>query len=273
MEPIAETIWDKQLTDPSLGRKGKPRQSGLTMIIDKGLGWTQFKDLLELASDYIDFIKLGFGTAVLTPLPVLQKKLETAHQYDVHLYPGGTFFEAAYHQKAIHHYLRTLSEIGFDWVEISDGTITLNERERRDAIAQARTHSFRVITEIGKKEKGSVTPSSQIVEIFHQDREQGAEYIILEGRESGENVGIFNSKGDVDTRYVQEVHRQVDPSRIWWECPQSAQQITILKLLGADTNLGNIPAQEVLSVESLRRGLRSDTFFTFGNGIREGSLL
>ncbi|PTX53912.1 phosphosulfolactate synthase [Melghirimyces profundicolus] len=273
MEPITEANWERGLLDPSLEREGKPRTNGLTMMIDKGMGVSAFRDILELASDYIDFIKLGFGTAILTPVPVLREKLNLAREHRVHLYPGGTFFEAAHVQGRMEHYFETLAQIGFDWVEISDGTILLNSAERAAAINEARSHSFRVITEIGKKKKGSVTPVSELVETFHRDRENGADYIIVEGRESGRNIGVFNAEGDVDTEYAQEVHRQIDPRRIWWECPRSPQQITMLKLLGADANLGNIPAQEILSVESLRRGLRSDTFFIFGNRAREESAL
>ncbi|SMO39547.1 phosphosulfolactate synthase [Melghirimyces algeriensis] len=273
MEPLTETNWKRHLKDPSLERKEKPRINGLTMIIDKGMGVVAFKDLLELASEYIDFIKLGFGTAILTPIPVLKQKLNLAKQHQVQLYPGGTFFEVAYNQGQLQHYFHVLRKIGFDWLEISDGTITLDAKDRAQMIREAVSRSFRVITEIGKKEKGSVTPIPQLVDTFHRDRESGADYVIVEGRESGKNIGMYNANGDVDTDYVREIYRQVNPHRIWWECPQSSQQITILKIGGADANLGNIPMQEILSVESLRRGLRSDTLFTFGKDIRERSPL
>ncbi|GGA39809.1 phosphosulfolactate synthase [Kroppenstedtia guangzhouensis] len=272
MEPVAKPIWEHRLQDPSLSRKKKPRSGGLTMVIDKGMGISAFRDLLELAADYIDFIKLGFGTTILTPAHLLKEKLRLSESFGVHLYPGGTFFEVAYIQDGMNHYFETLSRIGFQWLEISDGTIPLSPGQRTESITAARDSSFRVITEIGKKQKGSITPVAELVETFHRDRENGAEYIIVEGRESGRDIGMFNEKGDVDTDYVLNVEQQVDRSRIWWECPQAAQQITLLKLLGADTNLGNVPAQEVLSVESLRRGLRSDTFYTFGSHREEAPL-
>lgn len=272
MEPVAKPIWEQRLRDPSLVRKQKPRTNGLTMVIDKGMGASAFRDLLELAADYIDFIKLGFGTTILTPVPLLEEKLRLSEAYGVHLYPGGTFFEVAFTQDGMNHYFETLSRIGFKWVEISDGTIQLPPRQRSAAIAAARDGSFRVITEIGKKEKGSVTPVSELVETFHHDRENGAEFIIVEGRESGRDIGVFNAKGDVDIQYVREVEQQVDRFRIWWECPHTSQQVTLLKFLGADTNLGNVSAHEVLSVESLRRGLRSDTFHTFRASREEAPL-
>ncbi|MFC4078236.1 phosphosulfolactate synthase [Salinithrix halophila] len=270
MDPFAETTWGSRLMDPSLSRKAKPRTAGLTMIIDKGLGLSAFRDLLELAGDYIDYIKLGFGTASITPLPVLREKLRLAKQYGVYLYPGGTFFEVACAQREITGYFQTLSEIGFDWVEISDGSLELSATERSHAIEMARSFSFQVITEIGKKEKGSVTPIDLLAETFRQDRACGASFVIIEGRESGRSIGIFNASGEIDTNYVHDICSRVEPERIWWECPQSGQQVTILQLLGAEANLGNIPVTEVLSVESLRRGLRSDTFFTFGSTTQEG---
>ena len=216
------------------------------------MGISAFRDLLELAADYIDFIKLGFGTTDLTPAHLLKEKLRLSESFGVHLYPGGTFFEVAYIQDGMNHYFETLSRIGFQWLEISDGTIPLSPGQRTESITAARDSSFRVITEIGKKQKGSITPVAESVETFHRDRENGAEYIIVEGRESGRDIGMFNEKGDVDT--VLRTERGAT-SRSLTDLvgmpPQAAQQITLLKLLGADTNLGNVPAQEVLSVESL----------------------
>ncbi|OYD09842.1 phosphosulfolactate synthase [Paludifilum halophilum] len=264
MDPFTEKTWETRLLDPSLERESKPRLSGLTMVIDKGLGLTAFKDLLDLAGDYIDFIKLGFGTASLTPFPVLKEKLNLAGLHGIHLYPGGTFFEVAWAQQQTDDFFHTLSDMGFSWVEISDGTIDLQDEERSRCIRKARDCSFRVITEIGKKMKGSVTPVSDLAHTFFKDRDDGAEYIIVEGRESGRNIGIFDSQGGVDTDYVLNIYERVESHRLIWECPQNPQQVAILKLLGSKANLGNIPAQEALSVESLRRGLRSDTFFTFG---------
>ena len=122
MEPVAKPIWEHRLQDPSLSRKKKPRSGGLTMVIDKGMGISAFRDLLELAADYIDFIKLGFGTTILTPAHLLKEKLRLSESFGVHLYPGGTFFEVAYIQDGMNHYFETLFRIGFQWLEISDGT-------------------------------------------------------------------------------------------------------------------------------------------------------
>ncbi|PTM58514.1 phosphosulfolactate synthase [Desmospora activa] len=257
-------FWSEELKDPTRQRTEKPRSCGLTMVIDKGLGLGVFQDLLLLAGAYIDFIKLGFGTIALTPIPVLTEKLRLAQESDIHLYPGGTFFEVAYQQQGtIKPYLEILDSIGFKWIEISDGTIPLTEEQRIQAIQTARNDGFRVITEIGKKEKGSITPIKQLIEGFYRDRKAGAEYVIIEGRESGKNVGIFDADGKLDSQYLLNVWEEIDHSSIIWECPQHSQQVQLLQLLGPSTNLGNIATTDVLSVESLRRGLRADTFFSF----------
>lgn len=257
-------FWGEALQDPTRQRTDKPRSSGLTMVIDKGLGLGAYRDLIQLAGAYIDFIKLGFGTVALTPLSLLREKLHLARENDIHLYPGGTFFEVAYQQQGtIQPYLDHLATLGFEWIEISDGTISLAKEERIDAIQTARAYGFHVITEIGKKEKGSVTPVDQLISGFYRDREAGAEYVIVEGRESGQNVGMFDASGRLDSHYLLCVWEEVDRHTIIWESPQHSQQIELFQLLGPATNVGNIAATDVLSVESLRRGLRSDTFYSF----------
>jgi phosphosulfolactate synthase len=272
MERNTGTVWDPKLTDPTLNRRAKPRSEGLTMVLDKGLGMSAFLDLLEMASEYIDWIKLGFGTAGLTPAPLLTRKIELARTFGVFLYPGGTFFEVARSQNQWLPYLDTLRELGFEWIEISDGTISLTPTERSRIIRAAKAKGFQVITEVGKKKSGSVIPADLLVETYIRDREDGASYVIVEGRESGENVGIYDPKGDVDEDFVLRIRERIDTSRLIWEAPKKSQQTHLMHLLGPGVNLGNIPSQEVLAVESLRRGLRSDTF-QFGKQKEEVELL
>lgn len=261
MESTTTMIWNRKLVDPSQERMEKPRTCGCTMVMDKGLGLTAFRDTLELAGKYIDFIKLGFGTAGLTPRAVLQEKIALSKQHHVNLYPGGTFFEIAVAQNRLNTYFHTLKELQFEWVEISDGTIDLSRQEREKAIREAGEWGFRVITEIGKKRAGSVTSIPELLSTYEHDLRAGALYIIVEGRENGQNIGIFDERGEVNSRYVAEVLKGADPDRIIWEAPQKHQQVQILHLVGCKANLGNISPQEILSVESLRRGLRSDTFY------------
>ncbi|SEN23040.1 phosphosulfolactate synthase [Lihuaxuella thermophila] len=260
MESTSTMIWNRKLIDPSKERMEKPRTRGCTMVMDKGTGLIAFRDTLELAGAYIDFIKLGFGTAVLTPGAVLREKIILCKQHQVNLYPGGTFFEIAVAQNCLHSYFRTLKELQFEWVEISDGTIDLSRQDREKAIREAIEWGFRVITEVGKKTAGSVATIPELLSTYEHDVKAGAIYIIVEGRENGQNIGIYDDRGEVNSRYVMDVLKEVDPDRIIWETPQKHQQIQILQLVGCNANLGNIPVHEILSVESLRRGLRSDTF-------------
>lgn len=263
MKSTSTLVWNQKLTDISKERMEKPRIRGLTMVMDKGLGLTAYQDLLQLAGEYIDFIKLGFGTAGLTPIPLLQEKMAAAKQHQIHLYPGGTFFEVAFYQDCLESYFQTLKELEFTWVEVSDGTIQLSPSEREQVIALARSYGFRIITEIGKKTAGAVTSIPDLLDTYHHDLGSGASYVIVEGRESGENIGIYDEEGKVNQRYVAEVLDEVDPHRIIWEAPQKKQQVQLLKLAGCHVNLGNISPQEILAVESLRRGLRSDTFLNW----------
>jgi phosphosulfolactate synthase len=253
-------IWGNDFLDPTGKRLAKPRTHGITMVIDKGLGKTEFRDLLEIGNEYIDFIKLGFGTAGITPLPVLEAKLSLAQEKQVVLYPGGTFFEVSFVQNKWKEYLQILWQIGFRWVEISDGTISLSVDERREAIQLARSQGFMVITEIGKKTAGSVTPIEQFCTQFHHDLESGASFVILEGRETGENIGMFNEKGKIKHSYFQEIASRIPSEQIIWEAPQKNQQTELILQLGTNVNIGNVPPQDVLALEALRRGLRSDTF-------------
>jgi phosphosulfolactate synthase len=272
MKRNKEIFWDPKLTDPTLSRPAKPRSEGLTMVLDKGLGMSAFLDLLETASDHIDWIKLGFGTAGLTPVPLLTRKIELARAFGVRLYPGGTFFEVAKSQNKLLAYMDTLREMGFEWIEISDGTISLSPAERSRIIRAAKAKGFQVITEIGKKKAGSVIPVDLLVETYIRDLEDGASYVIVEGRESGENVGIYDSKGNLDEDFVLRIRERIDTGRLIWEAPKKSQQAHLLRLLGPGVNLGNVPSQEALAVESLRRGLRADTFH-FGMQKQEVGLL
>lgn len=242
-------------------REQKPRNIGLTMIIDTGIGIQLFRDYLELASDYIDYIKLGFGTLSLTPLQILKEKLKLAKEHQVALYPGGTFFECFAVEGKEEAYFQQLVEWGFTWVEISDGTIPLEANNRRQAIRTAKSMGLNVITEIGKKKEGYTVSLSQLAEQFWADLNEGARHIVIEGRESGKNIGVFNREGELDQRYVEWVHQAIPTHRLIWEAPRKSQQIQFIELLGTHANLGNISFKDILSLESFRRGLRSDTFY------------
>lgn len=259
------SLHDLALHDPLGERAGKVHRKGITMIIDKGLGRYQFQDLLETAGAYIDFIKLGFGTTALYPSPLLKSKIEWAKACHLDIYPGGTFFEVAFQQGKTESYFLNMKQLGFTKVEISDGTITIPSEERLKAISTAKELGLDVITEYGKKASGSLIECKEMIETISSDLEQGASFVIIEGRESGENVGIYDKTGEIQESFKLMLESVVPYQKnIIWEAPKKNQQVELIHWFGPNVNLGNIAPEEILSVESLRRGLRSDTFFLGG---------
>lgn len=256
-------MWDSMLSNPFHKRIDKPRTTGITMIMDKGIGLYAFKDLLQTSSDYIDFIKLGFGTAGITPPPILKEKIALAKEYNIPIYPGGTFFEVAKTQNCLDSYFENLLTFQFEWLEISDGSILLPLKQRKDAILRAQQYGLKVITEIGKKSKNTPTSPTTFISIYEQDLTHGSSYVIAEGREHGENLSVFDSDGNLDINYIEEITKSIGSSYIIWEATQKHQQVQLMKSIGEEVNLGNIPPYEIISVEALRRGLRSDTISLF----------
>jgi phosphosulfolactate synthase len=244
-------------------REGKPRRNGLTMLIDKGVGLASFEETLQLAGGYIDFIKLGFGTTLLYPMEVLSKKLLLAKKAGVTLYPGGTLFELAYHHGFINEHFEFMKEAGFTHIEISDGTINLPEKERRSLIRESKEHGFTVITECGKKAVGSCLEIEELEKTFYSDLESGASHVIVEGRESGENVGIYDENGCADTEFlcaIEKVFSGEAMNHLIWEAPRKSQQIELILFFGKEVNMGNIQFEDAYNLECLRRGFRFDTF-------------
>lgn len=261
MKVISPTGWHPALSDPSGQRSSKPRLTGKTMVIDKGMGLSAYQDLLQLASAHIDMIKLGFGTSALYPQDILLQKIKLAKQHGMVIYPGGTFLEVAIEQGMVEDYFETVCKLGFTGVEVSDGTITFSRSRRDELITQAKQNGFRVFTEYGKKYWGSQIEMEELKETVFYDLHFGAEFVTIEGRESGAGVGIYDENGSCRDDALQSIMQIIEtPQKLLWEAPKKAQQVHLLKLLGSDINLGNIAPDEVLSLESLRRGLRSDTF-------------
>lgn len=230
------------------------------MLLDKKLGLSGTRDLLELACDYIDIIKLTFGTSALYPETILRDKIKLIRFYGVEVYPGGTLFEIAIWQNQLESYLERAAELGFTGIEISDGTIPLSTHERRRAIASAKAYGFEVITEVGKKD-GTFIPILRMQQIILDDLEHGADKVIIEGRESGKGVGIYDSDGKVKEAEVEAlVHGLICLDSLFWEAPLKNQQVSLIKRFGPNVNLGNIAPEESLALEALRCGLRGDTF-------------
>ncbi|THF75915.1 phosphosulfolactate synthase [Cohnella fermenti] len=253
--------WPCALEDPTDRRSGKPRQSGLTMVIDKGLGPSAFEDLLLTAGEYIDLLKFGFGTSPLYPLDLLRSKIALAKRHRVATFPGGTLLEAAYRLEVVAPYLDMAADLGFDGVEVSDGTIELSRRRRDELITEATQRGLRVFTEYGKKQAGSRIVTDDLRRTVELDLARGAELVTVEARESGIDVGLFDENGRCREEELQLLRRSLpEPDCLLWEAPQKEQQVSLLRILGTRVNLGNISPGDVLSLETLRRGLRSDTF-------------
>ena len=254
-------VWQDVLSGfPLPGHSRKPRQTGWTMLLDKRLGLSETRDLLELASDYIDIIKLTFGTSALYSESVLREKIKLIRSYGVDVCPGGTLFEIAMWQGKLESYLQYAAEYGFTGIEISDGTIPLSTRERRRAIQSAKAYGFKVATEVGKK-NGTPIPVLRMQQIIAEDLESGADRVIIEGRESGKGVGVFDQSGNVKEAEVEALVHGLPCSEsvLIWEAPLKSQQVNLIKRFGPNVNLGNIPPEETLALEALRCGLRGDT--------------
>lgn len=251
----------REIIDYPLGpRKPKPRKRGLTMIIDKGIGTGETRDLLRVNHEHVDFIKLGFGTPALYAEGTLEEKIQLARSYNIEIYPGGTFFEVALMQNKAGEFLARCKSLGFTAIEISDGTISISPEVREQAIFLAAEMGFTVLTEVGKKNNGPEIPVQTLARQALSDLKAGAYKVIMEGRECGLNVGLYNAKGKMIDEHMQVMLDVIgDPSLIIWEAPLKTQQQDLIARFGPDVNLGNIPPQEILALEALRVGLRADT--------------
>lgn len=264
MKITSQLNWHPDLLDPTGVRRNKPRQIGQTMVIDKGIGLEEYKDLLMTAGEYIDIIKIGFGTAVLYPFPILQEKINLAKQYQIRIIPGGTFLEVAIQKNRVQSFYYAIVNSGFDGIEVSDGTIELDRHLRNDLIAKGLDMGLIVYTEYGKKLEKEAFLIEELIETVEEDLERGATFVTIEGRESGTSVGLYDEFGKCNDDDLTRVIEYVStPERIMWETPLKSQQVHFIQRLGPQVNLGNIAPQDVLSLECLRRGLRSDTFKTY----------
>lgn len=264
--------WKEIISFPCGERKQKPREQGLTMIIDKGLGLLETEDLLQVCGSYIDFVKLGFGTSALYEPEILEEKIYLIRSFGIEVYPGGTFLEIAILQDKLVQYLRMVKDFGFTAVEISDGTIRMNDKMREKAIALAAGLNLIVLTEAGKKDSAEQPGPGRIAGQVKRDFENGAHYVIIEGRELGINVGFYDQEGHLKHDEFEELLFYLGEQKsLIWEAPLKGQQQEMIMRFGPDVNLGNIPPHEVIALEALRVGLRSDTLRVYAD-IRPGGV-
>jgi phosphosulfolactate synthase len=232
---------------------GLKRDGGITHVLDKGLGPRAWEDVLESAGDYIDIVKLGWGTSYVTGN--LERKLEVLKEKPVVI--GGTFFEVVYAKDVIDEYKRWLTDLGLTHVEISDGTIEIPRERKLELIADF-ARDFTVLSEVGSKDSEVVFAPYQWVQWLREEKEAGAWKVITEAREGG-SAGIFRKDGDMRTGLIEEIAHELDVDDLVWEAPTKASQAWFVRHFGSGVNLGNIPPEEVIPLETLRLGLRGDT--------------
>ena len=231
----------------------EPRVGGLTHVIDKGLGPRGWEDVLETSGDYIDIVKLGWGTAYVTPN--LRRKLDVLREKPVVI--GGTFFEVVYAKDRLDEYKQWLRDLGLTHVEISDGTVEIPRDRKLELIADF-ARDFTVLSEVGSKDSLVEYAADQWVQWLQEELDAGAWKVITEAREGG-TAGIFDSSGGMRTELIGEIAMAVGPVNVVFEAPTKAAQAWFIKEFGPEVNLGNIPPEEVIPLETLRLGLRSDT--------------
>ena len=237
----------------------KPRTNGLTMMMDKGLSLRQAEDFLSSCAELTDIIKLGFGTSYLTKN--IEAKIKLYKEAGMKVYLGGTLFEAFIVRNMFEDYQRLLDKLKLDCAEVSDGSIIMAHDKKCEYINTLSKNKI-VFSEVGSKEAGIIIHPAKWVTMMKKELEAGSWKVIAEARESG-NVGIYRANGNAHTLLINKILAKVKMEDILWESPQKAQQVWFIKLLGANVNLGNISYDDVIPLETLRLGLRGDTFFSY----------
>lgn len=240
-------------------RSAKPREKGVTMMMDKGLSLNEVENFIQASGHLTDIVKFGFGTAYVSN--DLKEKLKLYREAGIRPYFGGTLFEAFYARGKFNDYLKVLDQYDLDLAEISDGSIIIPHDEKCELIqkiAKDRT----VMSEVGSKDSGIIISPAKWIKMMKTELEAGSWKVIAEGREAG-NVGVFRPNGTAHTFLINRIIANVAPEKILWEAPQKNQQVWFIKLFGAEVNLGNIGPNEMIPLECLRLGLRGDTFFDF----------
>ncbi|MES2836919.1 MAG: phosphosulfolactate synthase [Bacteroidota bacterium] len=240
-------------------RPAKPRNNGLTMVMDKGLSLREAENLISASGHLIDLIKLGFGTSYMTPN--LKEKIKFYRDNNCKVYLGGTLLEAFAIRGKFDDYRKLISDLGVDTAEVSDGSIEMNH-DLKCKYINTLAKDFTVLSEVGSKEEGIIIHPSKWITMMKSELEAGSWKVIAEARESG-NVGIYHRDGKTHTMLIDKIIAKIPVENIMWEAPQKGQQVWFIKQFGANVNVGNIAPNDVIPLETLRLGLRGDTFFQF----------
>ncbi|HUX57776.1 MAG TPA: phosphosulfolactate synthase [Bacteroidales bacterium] len=240
-------------------RPAKPRNSGITMVMDKGLSIREAEDFMSVGSEYTDFVKLGFGTSLITP--GFEKKIAIYKKSGTIPYFGGTLFEAFIVRNMFKEFVEFLDKYEIEYVEVSDGSFDIEHSKKLDYIGKLAERGT-VISEVGSKKKDVVFSPNEWVAMMKAELGAGSVKVIAEARESG-TTGIYNEDGSINNDIIGAIADHVKLENVIWEAPMKSQQAWFIKHFGANVNLGNIAPNEIIPLESLRLGLRGDTFFQF----------
>jgi phosphosulfolactate synthase len=240
-------------------RPPKPRNNGLTMVMDKGLSIREAEDFMSVGSEYTDYVKLGFGTSLITP--GFEQKIKVYKEAGCIPYLGGTLFEAFVIRDMFEQYVEFIDKHEINLVEVSDGSYEIDHKKKLEYISILARRGT-VISEVGSKKKDIIYSPDEWVVMMRSELEAGSVKVIAEARESG-TIGIYNDDGSVNMPLIKEISEHVKLENVIWEAPLKSQQAWFIKHFGANVNLGNIAPNEIIALESLRQGLRGDTFFQF----------
>ena len=240
-------------------RTVKERNSGLTMMMDKGLSLAEAESFVESSGEFSDMVKFGFGTAVFAKKN--KEKIKLYRSAGLHPYFGGTLFEAFIVRNMFDEFRKFISDSGLEMVEVSDGSMKIEHEEKLKYVNEL-SKDFRVLSEVGSKVKGVELEPDEWVRNMKTELENGAWKVIAEARESG-TIGIYNQDGSANIEIIDDIIEHVAVENVIWEAPNKAQQVWFINLIGANVNLGNIAPAEVVALEALRLGLRGDTFFNY----------
>lgn len=240
-------------------RSEKPRQTGIAMIMDKGMSVREAEDFVETAGHLADYMKLGFGTSMVTNR--VKDKVKIYREAGIKVYVGGTLFEAFLIRGMFDDYMKYIDQLGLDTIEISDGSMIIDHDLKCEFIHKL-SKNYTVLSEVGSKESGILIAPARWIEMMQKELQAGAFKVIGEARESG-TVGIYRPTGKAHVTLIKKILAKVEPDKILWEAPHKAQQVWFINQFGSQVNLGNIAPSDLIPLETLRLGLRGDTFFSF----------
>lgn len=231
------------------------------MVLDKGLGLETAESLMNISGEYVDYLKFGWGTSIVHEQDIIKAKVRMYLDHDITPYTGGTLFELAYMNDKLDEFFKEAHNLGFPAIEISDGSTNINHDDKLDCIKRAKREGFEVLSEVGKKnpELDKELALEERIGYMQDELDAGSSLVIVEAREGGKNIGIFDKAGNAKEDEIDVILDKINPKKILWEAPNKDQQVFFILKLGNTVNLGNVSSDDITSLETLRQGLRGDT--------------